>query len=451
MRGNVFGHRVSGAVERTYSGVCHDTPLTVTPLEYHWSMFECSVSLPELRGLQTVLSSMVSTLNPELVALPDALELWETFAGVERLAKAAKTVLARRVEESNAWRRSGCRSAEEWMARKEGSTVGSAKDALDTSRRLKDLTDTESAFKAGRLSGEQAGAISDAAAVNPQAEKELLDQSRRGSLKDLRDECRNAKHAADPDPDESHRRRRKARRAHSWTDDEGCWNLRARGTVDDGARFEAVWKATIDELFNADRAGGDASTNTDDERRTYQQRAFDALVELAERAASDGGGHGTKVRTRHRALIRVDLEALTRGRIEGDEVCEIAGLGAIPVGLARRLLGDSVLHLVLTKGTDVANLTYLGRGPSAVQKLAVLWFQNCCQNEACNATFTEHDHRVEFAVSRHTRADELDRLCGHDHDLKTRHGWALVPGVGRRALVPSDDPRHPNNQPRAGP
>jgi hypothetical protein len=43
----------------------------------------------------------------------------------------------------------------------------------------------------------------------------------------------------------------------------------------------------------------------------------------------------------------------------------------------------------------------------------------------------------------------IDPLCGHDHDLKTYQGWALVAGTGRRAFVPPDDPRHPDNAGRA--
>ena len=62
-----------------------------------------------------------------------------------------------------------------------------------------------------------------------------------------------------------------------------------------------------------------------------------------------------------------------RGKVEGDEVCEIAGIGAIPAERARELLGDAVLKLVITNGVDVANVTHLGRGPTIAQKIALLW------------------------------------------------------------------------------
>jgi len=41
--------------------------------------------------------------------------------------------------------------------------------------------------------------------------------------------------------------------------------------------------------------------------------------------------------------------------------------------------------------------------------------------------------------------DWLDGHCCHHHDKKTLEDWALVDGVGKRAFVPPDDPRHPKN------
>ena len=150
---------------------------------------------------------------------------------------------------------------------------------------------------------------------------------------------------------------------------------------------------------------------------------------------------------RYLAIIHVDLEALIRGEVEGDEKCEIPGLGPIPVRVARELLGDAILKLVITKGVDVANVVHLGRGPTAAQRIALLWSKPKCANEACSSRFVQLDHRDPWANTHHTVLDETDPLCPHDHDLKTNHGWLLVEGTGRRAFVPPTDPRHPRNKP----
>jgi hypothetical protein len=92
---------------------------------------------------------------------------------------------------------------------------------------------------------------------------------------------------------------------------------------------------------------------------------------------------------------------------------------------------------------DVLNVTHLGRVPTAAQKAALLWMNPTCSVLGCTRARLENDHREPWAVTRHTRLDELDPLCGFHHHLKTRLGWALIAGTGKRAFVAPDDPRHP--------
>jgi hypothetical protein len=160
---------------------------------------------------------------------------------------------------------------------------------------------------------------------------------------------------------------------------------------------------------------------------------------------------------RYLALLRLDVEALRRGSVEGQEHCEIAGIGPIPVSVARELLGDAIIKLIITRGVDVLNVTHLGRGPTAAQRAALFWRNPNCTVQGCSRTRIEFDHRDPWANTHHTRLDELDPLCKFHHDQKTHLGYALVPGSGKRPIVPPDDPRHPkarNTGPersRAGP
>jgi Domain of unknown function (DUF222) len=147
---------------------------------------------------------------------------------------------------------------------------------------------------------------------------------------------------------------------------------------------------------------------------------------------------------RYLALLRVDIEALRRGALVTDELCEIRGVGPIPVPVAEGLLGKAILKLVITRGVDVLNVTHLGRGPTIAQKIALAWQTPTCTVQGCWRVRVEHDHRQPWAETRHTRLDELDPLCDYHHDLKTRHSWTLVPGSGKRPFVPPDDPSHPH-------
>ncbi|HZP30535.1 MAG TPA: hypothetical protein VFC99_16405, partial [Acidimicrobiia bacterium] len=61
----------------------------------------------------------------------------------------------------------------------------------------------------------------------------------------------------------------------------------------------------------------------------------------------------------------------------------------------------------------------------------------------------ENDHREDWAHTHLTVLEWTDRVCDHHHDLKTHHGWAFVPGHGKRPFVPPDHPDHPRHANRA--
>jgi len=353
---------------------------------------------------------------------------------VERLATAGKTLLARRVEESRSWEHSGCRSAAEHLARLSGTGVGRAREQITASRALRGLPATEAAVRSGALSGAQAAEVATAAAVNPAAERQLLDVAAHNSMSELHTQALRAKSAADRDPDATHRRIHADRRLSMFTDAEGAWNLHARGTADAGARIRTALEPLIDHLFRSARQHR--------EPEPHEAYAFDALLALADRPPEPTG----RANPRFLALLRIDLEALARGAVEGEELCEITGVGPVPVRVAREMLGESVLELVITRGTDVASVTHLGRGPTKAQRVALLWQSPTCSTEGCARTRVEIDHRTPWAQSRVTRLDQLDPLCVHHHGLKHRDGWKLVRGSGTRPFVPPDDPRHPGSE-----
>jgi hypothetical protein len=395
----------------------------------------------DLADVEASLAHIVGALDVDLAA--DPLAAWKAFDRIERLAASAKTLLARKVEDQASYWRSGAKSVEEQLAKLGGTTIRQARAALETSKQLAELPRTADAFRRGELSSTQVEAVAAAAVVKPDAETELLALAATTNVHELREECKRTRRNADPDSDPTHHRIHQQRSVHSYTDEEGAWNFHAHGTPERGAAFTAALDELTDEVFKAAR--------TDGRREPREAYAFDALMLMADRAQ-----HGTaqpakpkkqRSNPRYTALLRADLTALTRGHVEGGERCEIAGVGPVPVSTARELLGDAVLKLVITKGVDVANVVHLGRGPTAAQRVALLWRSPKCANEACSRTITEIDHTEPWAATRHTVLAELEPLCGFDHGLKTHAGWSLVTGKGRRAFVPPTDPRHPRNHP----
>jgi len=358
-------------------------------------------------------------------------------AAIERMAATLKGLAAARSADAGAWKQAGDRSAASHLARTTGTSVTQAAEVLDTARRLQTLPAVAAAARAGELSAQQAAAVTAAAIADNSAERRLIERARRSSLAELRDECARTRAAAEPDPEARRRAIHAGRFLRTYTDAEGAWNLRMRDNPEVGAGIMAAVDDIRDRLFRAARIEG--------RREGSEAYAADALAELA-RIGAAGGGRGG--RSRAKIIVRVDLPALLRGRPVEGEVCEVAGVGPVAVSAVRDLLdtADPFLAAVVTRGEQVVGVAHLGRRPSASQQTALEWLYPTCAVEGCSArTWLENDHRVEWASSRLTVLDLLDRLCSHHHDLKSREGWALVHGRGKRPFVAPHDPRHPRH------
>ncbi|MFN8050858.1 MAG: hypothetical protein U0Q22_05455 [Acidimicrobiales bacterium] len=396
-----------------------------------------------LQEILAPLGVIVGGLQPLDVPLPWAPEVLGAFIELERLAQAGKVLMAARAAESNEWARAGFPTAADWLAMQSGTSTGRAKADLGTSERLGELPLTADEVRAGNLSAEQADVVADAAVVNPAAERDLLDLSRRESLRHMREEAARRKAQAERDAGERERKVRERRSARWWVKD-GEWNFRASGPLVAGADIERALGRRISELFKERR----------NDRESRDNYAFDALHDLTagERAAEPGGTGSAGGRPRRRGpitrltLVRADLAALIRGRVGDGEVCEIDGVGPISVSEGRRLIGEGALSLVITDGQAVVNVVNLSRKPTAAQTIAKLWTDPKCVVEGCNRTIRlELDHREDWHRTKHTMVEELERMCDHDHDLKTYENYQLVPGTGRRALVPPGHPLHPDS------
>lgn len=517
-----------------------------------------------------VLREVVAGLDPDAVLAAEAPDVWALFDQGEKLCSAAKLLVARKVEESWVWKEAGMRSAAEYLALRSGTTRQAAREALRSSERLTQLPHVEDALRRGELSAPQTHVIADAAAHDPTAQSALVDHAKVASFKELRDECLRRKVTADPKPEDTQARIQRDRYLRMSTDAEGAWRLSGRGPLHHASIFGATLTPLIDDQYKKARVEG--------KREEREKYAYDALQEMARLAHAayygyapepahhegqdgnvgspdqdpvggqtpgggdfGGSGDGSEATSKpaRRAnpmrlpLIRMDLTALRRGWTEPGEICEIASSGAIPVSMARDLLGRSIVKLVISHHGQVANVVHIGNGvvaaerlgvppstslqaepPAApsthlalihldtralhgqtgqcqgtctiagvgpvpltaarellgppllqvvlargvavagyvhpgrqatvAQRMALLWAQPQCSVEGCPHTFSEIDHRADWAKTHVTRLDTLDRLCTHHHRLKTYQGWALAAGTGKRAMLPPKDPGNPS-------
>lgn len=143
-------------------------------------------------------------------------------------------------------------------------------------------------------------------------------------------------------------------------------------------------------------------------------------------------------------IVHVSWEALARGWVAGDEVCEIPGLGPVPVSQVQAALdtGDPFVAVVLLCGEDVVNGVHLGRDPTALQRTALTAMNvRCCH---CGTLHNLQIHHVDgWAATKRTPLRRLRWVCSHCHDLITHKGWDFATIDGHEHLVPPDHPNHP--------
>ena len=143
--------------------------------------------LNELHSLVERARCLVGSFDPDALTGPDARRAVEDFVALEKYAAAGRLLAVGRLDETGAWFGDGTfRDLAAWLASISGTTVGAARGASDTARRLRALPASTDALRAGALSPAQADAISGAAKADPGAERDLLETAKTAGVRGLR-------------------------------------------------------------------------------------------------------------------------------------------------------------------------------------------------------------------------------------------------------------------------
>jgi hypothetical protein len=191
-----------------------------------------------LAAAQAQMESVLAELDPDRLVGVDAASLYGSFAGIERLSVAGKTVLAPRIEASGVWREGGHRDAASLLATVEGVSASQARGTLTNGRRLEELPGTEEVLRQGKLSAPKLTELCGAGVLDPARESELLAGAADQPLSAVKERCRRSRAtAASHDPLATVRRIHAERFFNSWTDVEGAFCFQGRDTADRGARI----------------------------------------------------------------------------------------------------------------------------------------------------------------------------------------------------------------------
>jgi hypothetical protein len=390
----------------------------------------------KLKQVEVLLGEVMKDFEPEVVDSDYARDLLQSFTKIERVAATGKAMTAKRVADSGSWRADGDRSAAHWMARSTGVPVGEAVGVLETAERVANLPGVDEAMRAGKLSQAQAREVSEAAKADPSSESGLLKLAQEESVEQLRKECSRVKAAALPDEKAHHEGVRLRRRFRHWTTN-GEFRFEGLTTVDEGAKLLAGMRETKTRLVREAKKQG--------RREPDEASAVDALVVMAEHMRDCGErpqrmGPGTLVH------VTVSHEALTRGHVEGGEVCEIPGVGPIPVATAEALASDAIIAGLLYKGTDVTKVCHFGRTINATLRTALIARDPVCVVPGCDVSEgLEIDHNKPVTEHGPTSLKNTQRGCNHHHYLKTHKGFGWADETKTKWVGPK------NRLERAGP
>jgi hypothetical protein len=359
----------------------------------------------------------------------EAMEMCARFAQVERLGAAGRLVTAERVKVTEAWRRGGSRTAADWVARNTGSDPERAKDGLETAGRLAECPIVAGAIRAGRLSEAQAQVIVDAVAVRPDVEERLVEFARSNSLRRLREECRRLKNA-DASAAEEYQKVHAGRALKTWFGRDGAFCGSFRITADTGAAFMAAVEERKAKHVKAARR--------EERREPFEAYAADALVELV---TEDRGGARRATSPKHMVIVHVAYEAITRGALADGEVCEISGVGPVPLEVVRSLASDSILRVLVTKGGQPMAVTPGVRTIPRALRLLIEARDRTCVVPGCDVKLgVQIDHRKPFSQLGPTDLENCGLLCKRHHDMKTYLGYVLARAAdGSWTFTPPDD------------
>jgi hypothetical protein len=393
------------------------------------------------------LQEVVRTSTPDSVSGDQARRFVERFAEVERAGASGVALFTPVVVGTGSYAKEGHASAQDWLGDLSGTSPGTAKGRLAAAERAAaDPTLTE-ALHQGGLSPAELAVVTQTASEAPESTADLLDLVGQGaSHQELTDAATRMKAAARSRETERMRRARVHTNRHLRVHQVATGGVRAEIFCDEvqWARVGPRVEVRAKELWKA--AGGGAEP--------LEAYRLDALIELLGDSGGGPGGPGVSSPskgTRGQSIVVIDAAALRRGTTEGDELCEIEGIGPVSVAAATELLSEGSLRFVIRQGFDIKTVTKLSRDVAACIEAALIVRDRTCAVPGCAKRLgLEIDHRgVDFGDDGPTELDNLVRLCPQHHYLKTHGGWRLEGQPGAWEWVAPEHPKSANYIARA--
>jgi hypothetical protein len=360
---------------------------------------------------------MVREAEPGSASGDQALEVVDLLAEAERAASSGIALFSPVVVETGAFAKQGHGNAAEWLGGVSGTSAGVAKGRLVAAERAAGDPSLTAALHEGELSTAQLELISATAAAAPGSAEDLLVLTGEGaSHRQLNDAASRLRAAARSKEDERVRRERVHQQRHFRWHQSPEGGIRGEFSCDevDWARIAPRLEAAARERWKAAGKG-----------ESLDAHRLDAFLGIM---AGTGAGSTARPHT----LVIIDAEALRRGTAQGDETCEIDGIGPVSVAAGTELIGEGGMQLLVKDGVDIRTVTSTRRDlPQRVEAALIVRDRTCVVRNCGKRHALQADHCwVDYGDDGPTCLDNLALLCPEHHDLKTHGGWRLVGGPG---------------------
>ena len=439
--------RVGGVNGRLRDEPTYPSRLDVTPIPYDPRVASVTKQaaasaasaasaayLGELSGIVQSLLRVVRAAAPGRVSGDEARAVVALFAEAERAATSGVALFTPVVVATGSFTKEGHGSAAEWLGALEGSSTGAARGRLAAAERAARTPVLTEALHGGDLSCAQLEVVTKTSAEVAHAATTLLPLAQGGaSHQELSDTA--ARLVAGSRRREHERARRARVHAHR--------HLRAHQVDSGGVRGEffcdeVQWARVSPRLEAEAKKRWKAAGAKDGE--TLEAHRLDAFIDLLAASNGTGPGQGAGVET----LVVIDAAALRRGTTQGDEICEIEGIGPISVAAATELLGQGGLRYLVKEGFDIKTVTKATRDiAKCIDAALIVRDRTCCTPHCAKRLGLERDHvHDDYAAGGPTELDNVVRLCPAHHALKTHSGWRIEGQPGEWKWIAPDHPKN---------
>jgi hypothetical protein len=312
-------------------------------------------------------------------------------------------------QRSETFREDGATSPETWVVERFGVSTATARAYTHVSEKASDMPHLVEALCQGDLSFDKVRTVADVA--TPGSDRELRDQAKQCSVRELADIARSkAELARTP----SSSRSDSAHHGRFLRFNDTYRTISAQLPADSYAETKAALEAMAKEVPSE----GDLP---------WDQRLADAFLELIHSSGQGSGGR-TSAASPYVVVAHVPLAALVEDSGEqGALAGELEQHGLIDGQTVQRIACDATI--VVAVDDEVGHTMYEGRTrrfPTATQRREIMRRDRHCRFPGCtNVTFTNVHHIVPWKPRGRTDLDNLALLCRHHHGLVHRRGWTL--------------------------